>query len=84
MRKVTFPGLIITCNNCKAKLGISSMFTAGGLILFVAGIALIKLYSGSFLYWLGWLVLMLSSVYHLSQVPLKIRNKGPNHDQYRS
>ncbi len=84
LRKVTILGLIITCRNCKAELGITSTFSIGSFVAFVIGLVLIRVYTDTLLFWLGWIVLAIGSTYHLATVPLKVRNKGPDYADYNS
>ena len=84
LRKVTIPGMSITCTSCKAKLAINSIFSITNILSLVIGFALIKLFPGTVLFWLGGLVAVAGSTYHLAVVPLKVINKGPNHEQYHS
>ncbi len=83
-RKVTAPGMFMTCKFCKAEVGIENMFSSVNIISVIIALPLIKLFSESFLYWAGWLVLIVGCTYHLVKVPLKIINAGPNHAKYNS
>lgn len=60
------------------------MFSISNLLAIVVGISLIKFFSGSYLVWVGWAILVVGSTYHLATVPLKVVNAGPNHGKYNS
>lgn len=84
IRKVTAPGVFLTCKSCQAEIGIKEMYSPVNIFSVVVALPLIKLFPDSAVYWVGWFVLFVGCTFHLAKVPLKIINEGPNHAKYNS
>ena len=84
IKKVLAPGIMNVCKSCQAEIAIQRTFSAINIIALAAGLALVKLFPESLLFWLGWVVMFIGCSYHLATVPLKIVNPGPNHAKYNS
>ena len=84
LRKITVPGLYMTCKSCRAELGVQAIFSVLNVSSFIVFILTFTFFRESYLYWLGWLVLIFGGTCHLAQVPLKVINPGPNHGEYNS
>lgn len=75
---------MLVCQACEAEIAIKHRFSIISFVSFVAAVALVKMYPETVWYWVGWLLLFVSSTFHLAAVPLKIVNAGPNHAKYHS
>ena len=79
IRKVTLPGVIITCLTCKAELSIKSKVSAKNMIPGIFGLIVFSMCSYEEpLKYFGIVIVLLAGAWHLSSEPLIIKNIGPN------
>ncbi|MFB2779787.1 hypothetical protein ACE017_11505 [Shewanella mangrovisoli] len=78
IRRIFYPGMLITCRSCKAELGVKKRLSTINLALGLLAIIIVNIIKNQFLVWPILIALIVSSSLFQAREELIIINVGPN------